>query len=488
MTNLGGSDGNLRVAFPSDKPVTDYEPTEIHWDYQYILLENLFSPLVEFGKHGALHGGIAEHADWVGDELRLTIRNGLKTENGTPITAADVVFSLKRLLVLSGNTHGNFKDLVCPGIKLKSVEDNCPDLTSDGNVVIIKTKKREQFLLPMLAAIDFAIIPKSSVDPKTLKIINYKETSGPYYVAKDDGNGHIELKLNPFSYHASKNIPQTVELVPELTAKASLEALLNNQVDLVTTIDAARADEVLPFAEKHSQFRLHETQNIRVAVLVFTERGIKELSSEERRYIGHQVREAFRTLSNNTPGYQPTDSFFPGLSDGALTGKQQTDILALNKLHGTKPKGEIKIGLLHDNNVSLWSNAIRKALPDAKCSTISYIPAFGKHSSIDTMPDAFIGATDTSFMEDINLISYSLNAGVFGLTKLERAEWLKKYMSIDDKEKRLKMLRNLEFDALSAPVLVPLVASPYTALVRKPWRFELSTYYANDPIWQITRD
>ncbi len=488
MTNTNGQDQVLRVAFPSDKPATDYEPTKIHFDSQYIFLENVYSPLVEFDKIGALRGGVAEHADWVGNELRLTIRPGLKTENGTPITAADVIFSLKRLLVLSSNTHGNFKDLVCPGVQLKTVEDDCPDLKQDGNVVIIKAEKREPFLLPMLAAIDFAIIPRSSTDPNTLKIINYKETSGPYYVTKDDGHGHIELKINPYSYHVTKDIPQTVELVPELTAESSLKALLNDQVDLITTIDAARADKVLPFAEKHPEFRLHATKAIRETFLLFTARGLKDFSVNQRRFISDKVRGIFSDIYKSTPGFNPIDTFFPSFSDVGLNSHEQAEIDELKRLGGTRPERPIEIGLLHQGHEKICTEMIRKYLPNAHCSPITNIPGFESDSSAAKMPDAYVASTDTSFQEDINLISYSLNAGLFGLTKPERADWLAKYMSIDDKHKRIQMLRKLQFDALSSATIAPLLSSPYTALVRKPWHFELPAIYANDPFWLIKRD
>ena len=164
----------LRVAFPSANTVDKYEPTGIQFDFEYIFLENVFSPLVEMNKDGHVEPGVAEQIDWLGNELKLTIRSSLKTISGQKITTDDVVFSLKRLLVLSGNTHGNFKDIVCPGVDLKSVEDDCDGIRKDDEAVYIRAKGGTAFLLPMLSSIDFAIIPRSSVDPQTLKIINFK--------------------------------------------------------------------------------------------------------------------------------------------------------------------------------------------------------------------------------------------------------------------------------------------------------------------------
>ncbi len=136
---------HLRVAFPLTKKVTEYEPTNITIAAEYIFLENVFSPLVQMNESGAIVPGVAKTIKWDGDKLILSISEDLKTKSGQPITVDDVLFSLKRLLVLTGNTHGNFKDLVCEGINLESVEQDCPGLSvsSNKNAIILNagTKK-----------------------------------------------------------------------------------------------------------------------------------------------------------------------------------------------------------------------------------------------------------------------------------------------------------------------------------------------------------
>src|SRR5690606_8058931 len=102
----------LRVAFPYNKPATHYEPTRIHFGPEYIFLENIYSPLVELSnKNGQPVGGVAEKFQWdeTTNEYYLHIRKNLKTIDGYQITAEDAEFSLKRLLITSSNTHGNFK-------------------------------------------------------------------------------------------------------------------------------------------------------------------------------------------------------------------------------------------------------------------------------------------------------------------------------------------------------------------------------------------
>ncbi|MCK6598817.1 MAG: hypothetical protein L6Q37_10670 [Bdellovibrionaceae bacterium] len=72
----------LRVAFPMRLKSTAYEPTNINFDYEYIFLENIYSPLVEISASGSVEPGVAEKVEWIGDELKLTIRDSLKTISG----------------------------------------------------------------------------------------------------------------------------------------------------------------------------------------------------------------------------------------------------------------------------------------------------------------------------------------------------------------------------------------------------------------------
>ncbi len=487
LMNTKNISQNLRVAFPVTKKVTEYEPTSISLGHEYIFLENVFSPLVEVTKDGQIEAGVAEKIEWIGDELKLTIRDNLKTRSGIPITASDVVFSLKRLLVLSGNTHGNFKDIVCPDLEIKSIEDHRQGIRRGGNSVYLNAKGRKSFLLPMLAAIDFAIIPKSSVDPVTLKITNYAETSGVYSVVSDDGHGHIELEINPYHYFASKDIAQKITLVPIDSSKPenSLNALLNNQVDHLTTIDAAKAEKIIEFAKAQSDFNAHVTMKIRSRVLVFTERGYKELSLGERRYIGEKIKQIFVNAIDTGIGFEQRSEFFPHLSDGGLTEDQLKKFNEIKNLNLTEPKTKFKLGLIKRGTVEEWAIPINKFLPTADCYIETIPPDFKKDLKFDEMPHAFIASTDTGFMEDISLISYSLNAGLLGQSKTDRTQWMADYMGTDDKAIRIKKLKDLHYKALSEAWVIPLVASSYAAVIRKPWKLELSDLYANNQLWRI---
>lgn len=479
-------DLSLRVAFPYDKPVSFYEPTNIHLAPEYFFLEYTYSPIVEIGKEGELSPAVAESFEWRGDDLYLKIRNDLTTISGKKITADDVVFSLKRLLVKTGNTHGDFRTLVCGNSPLATVDDQCPGIVKQGRTIILKAGHRKTFLLPMLAAIDFAIIPRSSVDPKTLQIIDYKETSGPYYVSEDDGKGHIILKANPRHFHYSAKMPQTVYLEPtdpkDMTE--SLSAFRAGKIDFITTIDAARPEHVIDFSRETSDARLHTTMNIRSFVLAFSKRGLAELTPTQRILIGKKIKEAFLNGFKDASGYQESFQYFPSFSDGAITKEEVAQLREhQDKASGQVPK-KLKLVVVRLGDKEKFVKMFKDVLPDVDVE-VGTPPEFTKYSKPEDMPHMFLAGPDTGFLEDIGLISYSLSSGLFGMTKPEREKWLSDYMLITDKEERLRRLRALHKKVLTEPVIIPLMVAPYVALIKNGWSLNFPQYYGNSPLWLI---
>lgn len=481
----------LRVAFPKNLSSKHYEPTRIHLAPEYIFLENVYSPLVELSPGDAsIRSGVADKWEWKNDELHLFIRDGLKTIDGQPITAEDAAFSLKRLLVRTQNTHGNLKDLVCGASEVKSIDDPCEGITYKNNELILKIAGKSAFILPMLSGIDFAIIPKSSVDPKTLDIIDYRNTSGPYYVSRDSETGEIELTANTNHYHYSANIPKKIQLVPvdPKNKSGSLQLFNEGKVDFITTIDSARSEEVYQLGQKTSGSAFHSTANIRTFALFFTERGMKELSLNQRILIGQKIKSAAGMHFLNLPGYENTDQFFPSHGDGSIDSGLAKEISESSTSEIDLKSLGLSLTIVRVGNLDIYKKQIISVLPSAVVAEGTTLPSFQKFEKVTDMPHAYIAGPDTGFNEDISLISYSLTAGFFGLTEKERQEWLAHYMSKQNKDERLKMLQHIHEASLRNRLLVPLFAGPYTALARSGWNIQLSKILANNPLWLVTKN
>ena len=485
----------LKVAFPSNKKITHYDPAKIHWAQEYILLENIFSPLVELASDkGAPSPSIAKNSYSKENELHFEIRDDLYTVDGYQITAKDVEFSLKRLLILAKNTHGNLRDLICKDKAPNSISDVCSGMEVKGNKFILKPTRRTPFLLRMLAAIDFAIIPIPSVHKETLEIKDYRNTSGVYYVEKDDGKGNILLKANKKHFHFSEKIPTDVHLVPTYRGESynALSLFKKDKVDFITTINVLNPEDIFQFSKENPHVELHSTQNIKTFFATYTNKGISRLGKKQRLEIGKILKEVLLKHHESSSAYKPTNQFFPAYGDGGLTKKEQDILRDIYKnTEGISKDLKIHLSIFTTEGFKGIDLTIQKAFrdfPNIKITQDNKIPAFTEYSKSSEIPDVFLCETDTGFMEDIGLITYSINAGFFGLKKVEGQKWLKEYMQILDKKERLKKLRELHFKALSEGILIPLFNAPYVALARKPWKMELSQIYANNPLWLIKKD
>lgn len=474
----------FRINFPSNKPITSYDPAHIQLAPDYILCENLFSTLVEFDPNGRLVGGIAEKFEWQGNNLVFKIRNHLKTIGGKKISAKDVVFSFKRLLILDSTTHGNLKSLLCQNQKIQSIEDHCPGIIERQDEVIFTLDRHKTFLIPLLASIDFAIIPQSSVDPKTLKIINYKETSGPYYVSATSAQG-FKLLPNLSHYHYSKKMPQNVEFVFSESIESSWKKITEGTVDLLTTVDHVPSSEMIAFAASNKEFNLHHTMNIRSLVTTFTKLGINSLSEEQRLNIGRIIRKSFTEYLHHKEGFEIQSQIFPVFGAAGLPTDQVNSLTELlNRNINPEISVPLRMRVVRLEPFEEFRKVLIKALPQAIIER-GTVPSFEKFPNDQQEPHLFISGPDFGYLEDFSLLSYYMGTGYFGLFGKEAQLWIKDYQETSDQNKRLVKLRNLHFYTIARARTMPIASYPYTALVKKPWKLNFSHFFADTQLWLI---
>ena len=481
----------LKVAFPSKQSISEYEPTRIHLDYEYILLETIYSPLIDLSDDkGAPIASIAKEHFWRGNDLHLVIRENLKTIEGYKITVDDVIFSLKRVLVLSENTHGDFKSLVCPNIHLKTVEDHCPGIIKSGNTLILKLAAKRDFLLTMLASIDFAIIPKIAVEPYSLKIKDYKNTSGPYFVKEDLGGGEILLEVNPQHYLYSNKMATQIKLSPTKGFKKNkiVDLFKKRELDLVTTIEGLNVED---FKElDRGQVNFHETIHIKTKVAFVTEKGMQRFDANQRLAFAKALQSSFHTHFKNKEPYKPATQFFLPFSEGGFSKDDDQKLLKTMAGIEAEASGEgmhLAVYSFHQSQVDEYSQILKKQMPELRVDKANGIPAFTQLSDKD-MPDFIIVSTDSGFLENISLLSYSMAAGIFGFSKEDGKTWLKNYMNTEKREERLENLKKMHLESLTEGRMIPLVSTPYVAIANKPWVPQLSELFANCPLWKIRKN
>jgi len=485
---MKNNDLTLKImAFKNIRKPSDFDPAKIHFAPEYLYLENIYSPLVEYNVNGELVSGVAKNFRWEGNQAIFEIREDLYTADGYKITAYDAEKSFKRLFILNTNTHGNLKDMLCPNTELKSIGESCANIEvrDNGKTLVMKFKKKHPFLFPMLTAIDFAVIPSISIDEKTLAIKDHRNTSGPYYAISEE---NLDLEANKKHYHYNKKMPQKVLYIYEndINNFDLIKAFSEKKHDHITTVSST-PDKLIPFARANKEVVLHKTYPFWLRLVSFTAKGRREISKKERFEIGETLRKILLDCYLKSEGYEIAEQIFPSIAEGNLSSEQLNDI---NKL-----RNSFSIPKINKRKMIAWYfpqeflSEIKKYFPNTQFIYGKGIPGIIDYKKEGfEEPHFYFSGTDMSFQEDISLISYHLSKDMFKTSGKEAKEWLKDYMETDDKVERIKKLNKLHYETLSEGYVFPIVFAPYAAILRKPWKFGLSRYYANNPIWRIYRE
>jgi len=470
----------INIGFHYFESAQSLDPAQIDTIYQSNLIENIFSRLLEYDNNGQLICTLCEKF-WIEDKtIFFELKKNLKTVDGNPITAKNVENSLKRLVKLNTNTHGNLRHFI-------DIDSNgfSESILANDNILKIETRQSHfpQFVLPLLASMDFSVIPSSSIKLKDGKeVIDFRNTSGPYFIKKDDKNGNIQLEANPYHPHYSEDMPININIVP-LEYEKGVEAFLSGKVDILdTTYYSYDSEFEKLFLQKEKQFNASQTIPLGIAMVVFSKEAIKKFSSAERFHFGRLIGDAFVKLRRYQWGMKPAYEFFQSNGAGHLTEVELKEIELLRSSPLSEKPKKIQFGVWHKAFES-YKEALKNH-PEIAVQSFDKNPSFLEPKD---RPEAYIFLTDSSFNEDVSLLSYSFSTERFANNKAEAFRWLEEYLSIEEKDLRVEKLRKLQLDLLKSPAIYPIGATPYFAISNKDLELNFPKLFAGSPWWQIRK-
>lgn len=472
----------LKVLLNSSAPTSYFDPARAVHPPEYFFLENTFSTLLEYSADGELVSGIAETFRWMGTEASFSIRPGLKTPGGQTIDAYDAEQSLKRLFIIGGRDYSLLSGLLCGPTVLKTLSDHCTGLQvrDGGRTLKMKLSKKKTFLFHLLTNIQYAVIPRGSVDPTTLKIIDHRNTSGPYFVSSDNGDGVWELHANPFHYRYSPDMPQTIKSVPlrsMISNEQALAKLTEDSVDYMISSLAKNPDDKRRFVSENKGYSVNFTQPVRMIYVVFTDKGLKTLTKQERFFIARKLRELY--LSGRKMCEAPNQLF---KLDGALTRDQVAEV---RKILDSRASMTI--------NKKLSAAWLRMYLFRKEDSLQEWLPhlsepdVLAQKKDATLKPDFFLNSGDIGLQDDIGLAFHYLSITFFDMNPVEKDKWLTDYLAADNRKTRASMLQDLHYRTLKEARVLPIALMPYSSVVRKPWKFNYPTMFGGDNLWRLRR-
>src|SRR5580704_5981312 len=168
--------------------------------------QNLYSRLLQPNSTGTgLLPDLAQTWTITPDGLTYTfhLRTDAKFSNGTPVTAADVVYSIDRSRAFKGGW----------GFLLTAVKT----VTSpDAHTVVITLSQPHAPLLADLAMYAYSVVPESLVKAQGSAFFQHPVGSGPFMVTSYSPDSEVDLAANPHFYATKPKISKVrVLIVPD---------------------------------------------------------------------------------------------------------------------------------------------------------------------------------------------------------------------------------------------------------------------------------
>ena len=222
------------------------------------------------------------------------------------------------------------------------------------------------------------------------------------------------LKLNPTHFHIEKSMAQEVRLIPtrDNNKEEVIELFNQGKVDHLTTIEGIGIEHLKKIDLSKSSF--HETIHVKIVMANITEKGKRQISVKKRLAFAKALQKSFHEYCQTQEGCRPTRQFFLPLSGGEFSTEEEIIFQKTMDSVEMENSGKgIELGVFSSSEKRLQEDTkvSKTYLPDLKVKRVYGLPAFDKFEDSE-LPDYTLSVTDTGFLEDVSLLSYSVNAEI----------------------------------------------------------------------------
>lgn len=463
----------LRLGYSFFGSINEIDPANIQTIYQSNIIENIFSRLIEYDNAGQINCTLCTSFKVEKNEIYFSFTNLSKTVDGYSLDANAAKKSFDRILASQTNTHGSL------GSYLDSKHESPIEVIDSNLIVRIAKDEWVPFALSLLTSMDFSIIPIESLDNSNEKIVDYRNTSGPYYVDFSDDKGNLQLKANPNHRHflENKNCPKEVIFVPISSGQAS-QAFIEDKIDMIDPTYYAYQDDIEKILMNVSEATVHRTLNIGLTSLVFTKKAMSDSDEEDRLNAALAIKKIFLNKTPKIFEAIETNQFFQSFGQGFISSEQAK--VLKDRIARSSGTSNYKFILGVTEKYRSWFD--QRDFPDF--ITLKFFKQFPGFLPDSEKPDIYLMTGDSSFDEDISALSYLFSQGTFSLNKEDGARWIGNYMDIPKKEDRIKLLQDLHFEMLKSVKVFPIMSRPYITISNSKWSFDFPKIYAGTPLWR----
>ena len=326
------SGGAATFRWANDGDVNAMDPATRQETVQLSFLSNIYEPLARRNRALALEPALATSWDQTSPTVwRFLLRPGVKWQDGSPFTAEDVVFTLKRLQ----SPNSSMRALMSPVKEARRIDD----LTVEFETFLpdpILPQEQTNLLIMSKAWCE----SHNAVEPVTIgKEDNYAlhnaMGTGPFKLVSREPDRKTVVEKNPLWWDKPEHNLDQVEFDVIGSAATRVAALLSGDVDMIYSVppqDIARIKQT-------SGLKVLETPELRTIYLGFAQ-SRDELPSSDAKgknpFKDVRVREAVALAVDETAitsrvmlglGHPTWEMWGPGVSgyDAALDVRPKAD-------------------------------------------------------------------------------------------------------------------------------------------------------------------
>ncbi|MDM4761497.1 ABC transporter substrate-binding protein [Galbitalea sp. SE-J8] len=219
----------LRAAIAGEPDQLDPQKTSSYFSFE--VLENVFDTLVEPDENLEMQPALATSWDLSDDQLVWTfhLRSGVTFQDGTPFTAADVVYSYDRII----------DDKLANSWRFSTVTD--VTAVDDSTVTITVSAPTPNLLSSIGGFKGMAIVEKANVESGD--IATKPIGTGPFALASYTPGDSIELTANPHYWGGAPKI-DGIDYTFVSEGSTAIAALKAGEIDWTDSIPAQQLDSL----------------------------------------------------------------------------------------------------------------------------------------------------------------------------------------------------------------------------------------------------
>ena len=230
--NSAGSSGDKQtVTFANTTDISTMDPRNANSTAMATILLHVYNGLLKVDAEGKVVPDLAESYKQISDtEWEFTLRDGVKFQDGSPLTAEDVKYTLDTIADQSKN------------FKLRSDFSFMKARVVDPTHVIISTG--EPYAAFPLRLTYIKIIPKAYVEKVgDAEFAKKPIGTGPYKFVSWQKGDRVELEANDSYFGGAPAVKKIVaRVIPE--ASSRIAALESGEVDIAATIPTSEVDRI----------------------------------------------------------------------------------------------------------------------------------------------------------------------------------------------------------------------------------------------------